>query len=386
MNVEELLALTAHRVASDVTPPPAPDPARLGAHAVSLRRRRRMGAAAAATVATVVAAAIVVSALGDRPSDAEPVEPPTSPRLGNVPAWVDLEGDIHVGEHELDLPEPPARSEPLTGEGMPKFSVTERGVVWRDASEDAPLYWQAPNGEPVELTAHAPLFFTADPLGDLVVWVTMEHEMVTYDVAQHRVIDSRSVPAGDDWNSIGTTLPVLFVGDDRVVYETGEEVWTLDLAEGTTTRIPGMSASDLLDYGPAVSVVAVTELRDGVGGSRSLAQLAFRTATGTVQADPGRLFQEGRLSPDGRWFVTSTGYEAGLRTVVLDTSTGKQVPLDLPDRYRGPYPDPWGWAGADVLNVGLLRRNGDVEDRWMCRPALGTCDLLPRAAPYAYPW
>jgi hypothetical protein len=204
------------------------------------------------------------------------------------------------------------------------------------------------------------------------------------------VIDSRSVPdilSGGDVSPVGTTLPVLLVDDDLVVYETGKQVWRLDPAAGTTTRMPGVSASDLLDAGPTVSVVAETDLRDR-SGARSLAQLAFRTATGTVRAEPGRLFQEGRLSPDGRWFVTSTGYEAGLRTVVLDTSTGRQVHLDLPDRLRGPYPEPWGWAGANVLMVGLLPGNGQRGhlDHWACRPTLGHCESLPRTARDVYPW
>lgn len=385
MNVDELLAMSAHRVASDVPLPPAPDPTTLGARALSHRRRRRGGLAAAAAVAAVVAAVVLVPALGDRRSDAEPVEPPTPPRLGNVPAWVDREGDIHVGQHELDLPD----------DSLPRFSLTERGVVWLGSSADAALSWQGTGGEPVELTTDPPLFFTADPLGDLVVWVTSEHQMVTYDVTEQRVIDQRSVLGmltRDEVNPIGTFLPVLYVDDQRVVFEGSDDVWTLDLTAGTTRRLPDVSASDLLDYDPAVSVVAVTDLRDrgagGPGGPRSLAQLEFRTATGSVRAETGRLFQEGRLSPDGRWFVTSTGYEAGLRTVVLDTSTGKPVPLDLPEEFRGPYPDPWGWSGTDVLMVGVLDRTDaeDSEDPWTCRPALKSCDLLPASADNVYPW
>ncbi len=115
----------------------------------------------------------------------------------------------------------------------------------------------------------------------------------------------------------------------------------------------GVSADDLLDYGPNGSVVAVSSQRDGQSRQRALAQLEFRGPSGTVAAERDRLFREGRLSPDGRWFVTSTGYHEGLRTVVLDTTTGRQVPLDFPDKMRGGRYSPWGWSGTDVLMLGL---------------------------------
>ena len=153
--------------------------------------------------------------------------------------------------------------------------------------------------------------------------------------------------------------------------------------------MPGVTADDLLDHGPNGSVVAVSRQRDGRSGSRSLAQLEFRGPSGTVPAERDRLFREGRLSPDGRWFVTSTGYEAGLRPVVLDTTTGRQAPLDLPDKMRGGYYHPWGWSGADVLMLGLYdeepTQGGLTERVWACRLADGTCERLPDAVP-GYPW
>lgn len=383
MNVEELLAQSSHRLASGLTPPPAPDAGRLGAVAVAQRRRRRVGAAAAATVAAVVAVAALVPVLGGRDTDAGPVDGPPHSRLGNVPAWMDRQGDVHVGEHELDL-----TVLGDTGPGFdffaPRFALTERGVVWR-VGQEGPLYWRPLAGEPVELTDQSPRYYTADPLGALVVWVTAAHEMVAYDVAERSVVDSRPLPAKlTDYDGLP---PVLFVGGDQVVYEQGEDVWTWDLTTKTASRMPGVAASDVLDYGRAVSVVATNDLRDrGVSGAvQSLAQIEFRTEAGTVQAVPGRLFKEGRLSPDGRWFITSTGYEAGLRPVMLDTSTGQQVPLDLPNRMRGAYADPWGWAGTDVLIIALIAPGGEGEEVWTCQPTVGLCELLPRAPFKAYP-
>ena len=102
---------------------------------------------------------------------------------------------------------------------------------------------------------------------------------------------------------------MLFVDDDEVVYEAAGNVWALDIHAGEARQMLGVSADDLLDHGPNGSVVAVSRQRDGRTGARSLAQLEFRGPSGTVRAERDRLFLEGRLSPDGRWFVTSTGYE-----------------------------------------------------------------------------
>jgi hypothetical protein len=246
------------------------------------------------------------------------------------------------------------------------------------------------DGEAVELDPAGPAFFTADPTGDRVAWVTQDRVLVTYDVAGRRVLDRVAVPGlarrREDLPPIGTRLPVLHVDDDRVVFEADGRVWSRDPDTGSTTRLPGVSAADLLDYHPSVEVAAVSDLRDRRGATRSLAQLELRTDAGTVRAAPGRLFQEGRLSPDGRWFVTSTGYEAGLRTVVLDTRTGQQVRLDLPERMRGAYPDPWGWTGADTLVVGLLDPDEHAERPWSCRPSTGSCEPLPRTAAPVYAW
>lgn len=403
MNVEDLLSRSARSVASQVSPPPAPDPIDLAAQAVSRRRRQRLGAAAAASAAVVAAAAILAwTPSGQRAS--EPVDQPRLEPLGNVPAWVDGAGDVHTGSRMLDLPDLPALPDTQYGQQHAdvwtrKFALTRTGVVWRDASlpwpggfrgpvlhpdsEPSPLYWQGLGRPPVELGEDDATFFTADPLGDTVAWVTAERQMVTYDVGEGRELDSRPL---DDSTDLASP-PVLYVDHEQVVYRSDGAVWRLDLGERTATRVVGDSEDDdVLDYTPDVTVVA-GPLLSGGGGARALAQLQFRTATRTVPAGPGRLFREGRLSPDGRWFVTSTGYESGLRTVVVDTTTGEQVRLDLPDRGRGSYPDPWGWAGQDVLVIELLPRDGhDGGNSWACRPTDGSCEPLPEPAAGAYPW
>ncbi len=278
--------------------------------------------------------------------------------------------------------------------------MTETGVVWRNVSESwpegpwgpvlpvdtppSPLYWQTFGREPVELGEDQATYVTADPVGDIVVWVTAERQMVTYDVGERREVDTRQLTGSTEL----APPPVLFIDRDHVVYRSAGEVLTFNLAEGTTERVVGVPEADVIDYGAGVSVVGVTNVLDHAPGDDppSVAQLEFRTVTATVRPESDRLFREGRLSPDGRWFVTSTGYEEGLRTVVLDTSTGEQVSLNLPDRKRGAYRDPWGWAGQDVLIVGLAARTGDLEDPWVCRPSLGSCEPLPLKASPTYPW
>ncbi|MFC7726020.1 hypothetical protein ACFQW6_12950 [Nocardioides sp. GCM10028917] len=399
MNVENLLSRSAQHVASQVAPPPVPDPVSLGGQAVSRRRRRRLAAAAVASAAVTAAAAVLVWAPAEQRAS-EPVDDPPLEPLGDVAAWVDQTGDVHIGERVLDLPNPPERQYAAQQADVwaRKFALTETGVVWRDVSlpwpgsfrgpvlhpDSAPsaLYWQGLGQPPVELGEDEATFFTADPLGDTVVWVTAERQMVTYDVGERREIDSRKLEDGTEL----ARPPVLYADYEQVVYRSAGAVWRLDLGEGTTTRVGGEAGDDVLDYTPEISVVAVSPVSDG-GGARALGQLEFRTATRTVLAEPGRLFREGRLSPDGRWFVTSTGYESGLRTVVLDTATGKRVRLGLPDRARGPYPDPWGWAGHDVLIIELRARDGDEGGYlWACRPFGGSCEPLPDPAAGAYPW
>ena len=144
-----------------------------------------------------------------------------------------------------------------------------------------------------------------------------------------------------------------------------------------------MTADDLLDHGPNGSVVAVSSARDGPSGALSLGQLEFRGSSGTVRAEGSQLFREGRLSPDGRWFVTSTGYKTGLRTVLLDTATGRRVPLDLPDAMRGGRYRPVGMERRRRTDAGVVHEEtqdgGLVEEVWACRPADGTCERVPDA-------
>lgn len=379
MNLDEVLARSARVVAANLPVPRAPDPQLLGERTQSLRRRRLMGAAAMAAVAVLVGVVVVPVLTADR-SD-PPAQDPPPDRLGTVTAWVDAQGNLHVGEERIDV-----------GEGS-RFALTARGVVWSGTAGRSRLYWQSLDGEPVELTTEPWLFFTSDPLGDHVAWVTRASEVVVYDVAQHREVRRQRV---SEFGSGGVDYPmtpvaeslVLHVDDDRVVYEAGGSTWTLDISTGSVTRLSGVSASDLLDHGPLGSVVAVSSVRDRSTGADSLGQLEFRGQAGTVRAKSPRLFREGRLSATGRWFVTSTGYEAGLRAVVLDTLTGKLVPLDIPDRPRGAYYGPWGWSG-DVLMLGLYRKadgdGGRVEEVWACRPPDAPCERLPDALPI-YPW
>ena len=182
VNLDDLLTRSARDIASDLAVPPAPDPQALGAHAVSLRRRRRMGGAAVATVAALVGVAILVPAMSARLSSEEPVDEPPPDRLGNVPAWADAEGKLHIGDDVIEV----------GTEGV-RFALTARGVVWTGTETPPHLFWQSLDGEPVELTSEATQLFTTDPLGDLVVWVTLDGQMVTYDVAEQRVVDSRPV-------------------------------------------------------------------------------------------------------------------------------------------------------------------------------------------------
>ena len=392
MNLDDLLTRSARDVASDLTVPPAPDPPSLGARAVFLRRRRRMGVTAMAVAAALVGVAVLVPAMSARRAGNEPADEPPPDRLGNVPAWPDAEGNLHIGDDVIEM-----------GAQGVRFALTARGVVWAETGWGetewgmpqpaagtetlAHLYWQSLDGERVELTSETTRSFATDPLGDLVVWVTQDDQLVIYDVREERVVDSRPV------SGLESIAPVIFVDDDEIVYEADGDVWALDIQTGEAQQMPGVSADDLLDHGPNGSVVAVSTLRDGPSkgwsNGRSLAQLEFRGPSGTVRAEPDRLFREGRLSPDGHWFVTSTGYEAGLRTVVLDTTTGRQVPLDLPDRSRGARPDPWGWSGADVLMLGLAEKAFENdwarESVWACPLADRTCELLPDALS-VYPW
>ncbi len=184
MNLDDLLTRSARDIASDLPLPQAPDPQALGARAVSVRRRRRMGVTAMATAAALVGVAVLVPAMSARRS-AEPVDEPPPERLENVPAWADAEGNLHIGDDVIE-----------TGtEGHP-FALTARGVAWME-TETPHLYWQSLDGERVELTSEGTQLFTSDPLGDLVVWVTHDYQMVTYDVAEKRVVDSRHVPGSE---------------------------------------------------------------------------------------------------------------------------------------------------------------------------------------------
>ncbi len=376
VNVDELLTQSAHRVAAEVLPPSAPSDGELRARARA-RRRRRLGAAAVVTAATVIAAAALVPALRGQP-DEEKVDD-TRPRLGSVPAWMDSVGDIHVGDNVLDLPAFPLNPSWGVQYPEPSFALTATGVVWPARAWNGPLYWQPLDGEPITLTEETPLSYTADPLGDHVAWITNGRDIVTYDVGERRTVDTSPIQGPLADNKSGH---ILYVSDDRVVYEAGEAVWIVDLTTRSTSRMPDVTSSDLLDYGNGVFVVATSHPPNrGAAGARSLTDVEFRTDAGPVQAESGPLLRGGRLSPDGRWFVTSTGYEPGPRPVVLDTRTGEQVPIDLPERMIGAYAAPWGWAGADVLLISLKLPDSGYGLLWTCRPAIGACERLLSDAP-----
>ncbi len=376
VNVDELLTQSAHRVAAEVLPPSAPSARELCARART-RRRRRIGTAAVATAAAVIAAAALAPALRGQP-DEEKVDD-TRPRLGSVPAWMDSVGDIHVGDDVLDLPAFPLNPSWGVTYPEPSFALTARGVVWPARAWNGPLYWQPLDGEPVPLTEETPLSYTADPLGDHVVWITNGGDIVTYDVGERRTTDTSTIQGPLDDKTSG---PILFVSDDRVVYEAGGAVWVLDLTAKSTSRMPDVTSSDLLDYGNGVSVVATSQPPNrGAPGAHNLTDVEFRTDAGPAQAETGPLLRGGRLSPDGKWFVTSTGYELGPRPVVLDTRTGEQVPIDLPERMIGAYAAPWGWAGADVLLISLKLPDSGYGLLWTCQPAIGACERLLSDAP-----
>jgi RNA polymerase sigma-70 factor (sigma-E family) len=375
-SVEELVSQSAHRVAAEVLPPSAPSAAELRARARA-RRRRRAGAAAVATAAAVIAAVTLVPTLRGQPDD-EKVDD-IRPLLGSVPAWMDSVGDIHVGDDVIDLPAFPLNPSWGVSYPEPSFALTATGVVWPARAWNGPLYWQPLDGQPIPLNDETPISFTADPRGDHVVWITKGHDIVTYDVGQRRTVDTSPVRGtmADD-----SPRPILFVSEDRVVYEAGGAVWILDLTTKRTTRMPDVTSSGLLDYGNGVSVVATSHPPNRrAAGARSLTDIEFRTDAGPVQAESGPLLRGGRLSPDGRWFVTSTGYQPGPRPVVLDTRTGEQVPIDLPERMIGAYAAPWGWAGADVLLISLKLPDSGYGLLWTCQPAIGACERLLSDAP-----
>jgi RNA polymerase sigma-70 factor (sigma-E family) len=379
-SVEELLTRSAHSVAAEVLPPSAPSAGELCARARA--RRHHVAAATAATAAALIAAVALVPALRG-PPDEEKVDD-TRPRLGSVPAWMDSVGDIHVGVDVLDLPAFPLNPSWGVTYPEPSFALTAAGVVWPARAWNGPLYWQPLDGEPIPLTEETPLSYTANPLGDNVVWITNGGDIVTYDVGERRTVDTSPIQGPLDDKTSGH---ILFVSDDRVVYEAGGAVWILDLTTKSTSRMPDVTSSDLLDYGNGVSVVATSHPPSrGTAGARSLTDIEFRTDAGSVQAESGPLLRGGRLSPDGRWFVTSSGYEPGPRPVVLDTRTGEQVPIDLPERMIGAYAAPWGWAGADVLLISLKLPDSGYGLLWTCQPAIGACEQLLSDAPLnAYP-
>ena len=106
MNVERPATpvRAARSIPGDAAAGAGPGQPRRG-QAVSRCRGRRLAAAAIASAAVTAAAAVLVWApAGQRASD--PVDDPPLEPLGDVPAWVDQAGDVHIGERVLDLPEP----------------------------------------------------------------------------------------------------------------------------------------------------------------------------------------------------------------------------------------------------------------------------------------
>ncbi len=386
MNLDELLTRSARDLADDLLPIP-PDPVLLGRQALAGQRRRRVTSLVVAAAA-VAAVAVTVPTMVGRSAGGGPAETPSpSPTIGvrwpDAPSWVNELDELHVGEYVLE--------EPNYWGSSGQYALTATGAVRTgDLRSTGPgdrgLYWQPIEGTAYALLAEPWQLFTADPLGDHVVWVTRDSVLVTYDVVDRRVVDSRHVPGMRDSEGWAMNMPVLFVSEDRVVYEADGGVWSLDLTTKVVERLPGLSEDDVLDIGPDVAAVATSELLDPKSEAKSLTQIEFRRPGGTVLAERGRLFREGHLSPDGRWFITSTGYEAGLRAVLLDTTTGQEVPLALPDWMRGAYGDPWGWSSPDVLMIDMIPPNGDDDgpknsQLWTCRPSTGSCEAIEDALP-----
>lgn len=375
MNLDDILTRSAHEVASQARVPVMPDPMKLRDRALHARRRRR--AAAVAAVAAAVAAALTVPSLTSR--SAEPATPPVP---AQAPAWADSEGVLHIGT-DLEIE---------TGVEVRAFTTTRDGVAWTSAKEDG-AWWRPFDGEPVQVTSDHVDVLSGDPDSDVLVWVNSSDEgepawmagtdVVAYDVGARTEIARTYFPVrGRQFASrtIRESAQLLVVLDSRTMLRIGNKsVWWSYLESR-----PFGADLDLGTLDTTESWMAVTYGDEGFDferrrtGATQLTRVAFSNGFSRFVHSRGpRVYDAAAtFSPDGRYFLGATSDDGGPVPVLFDVTSGRRLPLGLPESAHAAAFGAWGWGLGHTLMIDLTNEAADANDSgwWTCEASTGECE------------
>jgi hypothetical protein len=345
------------RYVADTVDVPAPDETELrrrvrGERHAAIRRR----AAAVAAAASMVVAASAAGFLVDLGQGGDPrVETPVAgPPRGVVaedrpPVYLSVSGRLHAldptGEiHDLDV-----GVEEIVGatpdgvlavdreSHLVRFRAVEGDTGWRFERVDPPVE-EAVQGAAVSSAS------------GLVAWLSLDDELVAYDLKADRRVEEMSVSRGAAVLGVGTG--VLFADGDEVLL-TGRDGATVVPWEFGR---PGRAATGR-------AVVALSD-----GGRARVYQVT------DTQVDQVAEFEgTGALSPDGAAYLAAPHEEdGGERAVLWERRGGVSRPLE---GLAGTVTEV-AWAGVDTAVVASrLPGQGGRTDVYTCDVATATCAL-----------
>lgn len=342
-------ALDRLRVLLDVdVDVPRPDAVGIARQGRELRTRRRVGAAVLAAIlvgAVGVGSVLVGNALDGSSRGAPPVtgQEDSAQTYDAWAAW-SVNGEVTIGEKEVDLP----------GEGAYHLAQTSEGVVAQYLTDDGTAFaLVTPDGgtTPLGIPGATPTV-DGDPSAPHVAWVVTGDDEVTlhvWDVASDEELARVVVPSPGTRPIDGRQViqPVDLDGDAAFLGTMEGEGRRVDWRTGAISNLPLLPVS----------------VRDDVAAARDGDQWVVMDATtGTVlrRIDGDRL--SATVSPDGDWLILVA---ADVNEVSVEpVAGGKRV------RLEGIGPEAtWSRDGSVVGQVGatpeVLRCStaGDCERR-----------------------
>ena len=330
-------------------------------------RRARAGrigfraVAACAATAVVLGGALTVTRLvgaeqGGRPADvpvaasvqgvAAENRPPVYLSIGGRLAALDAAGDVHrLG----------ARVQEILGSSPDGVLVVDlESHLVRFRAVEGPAGWRFKRAKPpLEDSVQAAVVSTTP---GLVAWVTLDDEVVTYDLEHERVVDK--MPAGPETRLFDVGRGVLVSEDDTPVLH----------EEGRTTELP-TSGGWVRAMDSAQDTVAVSVL-----GDDGLRTYLYRLASDRLlllDVVPG----SGALSPDGSTYAAAPDEEQDAEPVLWT----RGQPLRSLTGLGGPVTG-MAWLDDDTAAVTTVEpqtsRAGMAGSRvYTCEVGSGACEL-----------
>jgi hypothetical protein len=310
-------------------------PAHFGLEAVKgragrIRRNRRIaaGVAVAAGIAVVVPTAMSVGGALRTDDGIDPAPDPTPTHVAHT--TLTLDGLQRGDDPQIEYFTPDGVV--LPGRGLRPLDASYQALVPSEA--DGGWIAMEPDGQGIRYFTEdfepqggssATQSFVTTPDRAWVAWVTPEPGAQT--LVLHSTTDSdrgmvRDLP------ELQVAVPVGFVAEDRVVFETTDQRGTTEVfvaePDGSTTELSGYVGA--MDANPNNGLIAVqVKVNDDASGCFGVVDPAVSLSEPIWETCNHSL---GGFSPDGRLVMASSPYQSGIGPTsidVLDARTGELV-------------------------------------------------------------